>query len=93
MLDLRQLRFFIGVAEELHFGRAAARLYITQSALSRQIQGLEQALGVELLARDRRSVRLTEPGQLLLDHARELLAHSQQVEAAVRAAFGQNFPA
>lgn len=92
MLDLRQLRFFIGVAEELHFGRAAARLFITQSALSRQIQALEQTLGVELLARDRRSVRLTEPGQLLLDHARELLAHSQQVEAAVRTAFGQNFP-
>ena len=90
MLDLRQLRFFVGVAEELHFGRAAARLYITQSALSRQIQALELALGVELLARERRRVRLTEPGHLLLDHARALLAHSQQVEAAVRATFQQD---
>ena len=88
MLELRQLRLFIGVAEELHFGRAAARLYITQPALSRQIRSLEQALGVELLSRDHRRVDLTPPGRVLLEHARELLAHSQRVEAAIRSALG-----
>jgi DNA-binding transcriptional LysR family regulator len=84
VLDLRQLRLFIGVAEELHFGRAAARLFITQPALSRQIQALEQALGVLLLERDHHRVDLTPPGRVLLEQARELLAHSQRVEAAIR---------
>ena len=88
MLDLKQLRLFVGVAEELHFGRAAARLFITQPALSRQIRALEDALGVELLARDNRRVDLTPPGRVLLQHARELLAHSQRVEAAIRGAPG-----
>lgn len=73
-LDLRKLSYFVAVAEELHFGRAADRLYITQPVLSRQIRRLEQELDAELFVRTSRSVVLTEAGAHLLEESRALLA-------------------
>jgi DNA-binding transcriptional LysR family regulator len=73
-LDPRVLRYFVAVAEELHFTRAAARLYVAQQALSREIDRLERQLGVRLLARTTRRVALTPEGERLLVRARELLA-------------------
>lgn len=70
----RDLRYFIAVAEELHFTRAAERLYISQPALSKQLRLLEKALGTTLFDRDRRAVRLTAAGEALLPHARRVLA-------------------
>jgi DNA-binding transcriptional LysR family regulator len=73
-IDLRQLRYFVAVAEELNFRRAAERLHITQPPLSRQISELEAALGVPLLARSTKAVRLTPAGQAALPEFRALLA-------------------
>jgi DNA-binding transcriptional LysR family regulator len=73
-LDLRLLRHFVAVAEELHFTRAAARLYLAQQALSRDIARLERQLGVRLFTRTTRRVALTPDGERLLLRARELLA-------------------
>ena len=78
-IELRHLRYFVAVAEELHFGRAAARLRISQPPLSQQIQILEQQIGARLLARTNRSVNLTAAGQQFLTDARQILG---QVEAA-----------
>jgi DNA-binding transcriptional LysR family regulator len=77
-LDLRLLRHFLVVAEELHFTRAAARLYVAQQVLSRDIRRLEQQLGVRLLTRTTRRVALTAEGERLLVRARELLALHDQ---------------
>lgn len=73
MLETRELRYFVTVAEELHFSRAAERLGIAQPPLSRAIQQLERRLGVTLFERDRRGVALTGAGQTLLDEARTIL--------------------
>jgi len=73
-LDLRKLRYFVAVADGLHFGRAAEELYIAQSVLSRQIRRLERDLGADLLVRSSRRVELTEAGRQLLEEARPLLA-------------------
>jgi DNA-binding transcriptional LysR family regulator len=72
--SLEQVRGFVAVADELHFGRAAAKLKMTQPPLSRQIQKLERAVGAQLLARDNRRVTLTPAGQVFLIEARRLLA-------------------
>lgn len=83
-IELRHLRYFIAVAEELHFGHAAARLNISQPPLSQQIQILEQQIGARLFARTNRSVSLTEAGSQFLADSRQIL--SQVDDAAARAA-------
>ncbi|WP_329458711.1 LysR family transcriptional regulator [Streptomyces sp. NBC_01497] len=82
-IDLRKLRYFVAVAQELHFRRAAERLHIAQPVLSRQIRALESDLGAELLRRDRRSTELTEAGRRLLEDAPALLASAQAVRRRV----------
>lgn len=89
-LSLRSLRVFVAVAEELHFGAAAARLHMTQPPLSQGIRQLEASLGTELFSRTTRSVQLTVAGKVLLDRARQLLADSDATEhAVVRAGRGE----
>jgi len=78
-MELRQLRYFVAVAEELHFSRAAERLHVVQPAVSEQVRKLEEELGMRLLNRTKRTVSLTEAGAGLLTQARRVL---QQVEAA-----------
>jgi len=88
--DLRQARSFVVVAEELHFGRAANRLYVSQPALSRSIQQLEEAVGVALLERSTRRVRLTPAGDAFAAECRLALGHlGRAVNAAQNAAEGR----
>ena len=79
-VELRQLRYFVAVAEELHFGRAAERLHMSQSPLSRAIRELERELGLVLFVRTTRRVELTPAGTALLERARRALA---EIDAAV----------
>ncbi len=85
-LELRQLRYFVAVAEELHFGRAAERLHMTQPPLSQAIQGLEELLGAPLFLRNRRTVALTAGGEALLPEARRMLLQSGELPELVRRA-------
>ncbi|HET9147454.1 MAG TPA: LysR family transcriptional regulator [Acetobacteraceae bacterium] len=83
-MDLYQLRLFVAVAEELHFGKAAQRLGMLPSALGRHIRLLEEDLGTRLLARTTRSVALTADGAVLLDDARALLAEAERIRKRFR---------
>jgi len=84
MFTFDQLAGFIAVAEELHFGRAAERLNMTQPPLSRQIQKLEKSIGTELLERDNRKVQLTPAGNAFLDEARRLMALANRAPVTAR---------
>jgi DNA-binding transcriptional LysR family regulator len=83
-MDLFQLRCFVAVSEELHFGRAASRLHMTQPPLSRQIQLLEESVGVRLLERTSRSVRMTAAGEALYEDAIRILRLAQDAAATAR---------
>jgi acetyl esterase/lipase len=88
-IELRHLRAFVAVAEELNFGRAASRLYLSQPALSRQIRSLERHVGCDLLRRSTHGVELTVAGDALLDRARSLLHGVDDAVSATRAVGGE----
>lgn len=81
MIDLRQLRYFVAVAEEEHVGRAAALLHISQSPLSRQIAQLEEQLGLNLFERTQQRIRLTVDGRTFLAETKALLTHAKRLES------------
>lgn len=83
-MELRHLHYFIAVAEELHFSRAAERLHISQPPLSQQIQSLEEKLGVKLFERTKRQVHLTEAGKVFLERSYGVLAQLEQAIAATQ---------
>jgi DNA-binding transcriptional LysR family regulator len=83
-MELRHLRYFVAVAEELHFRRAAERLHVAQPAVSEQVRKLEEELGVKLLERTHRSVSLTEAGAVMLDEARVVLRLADAAQRAAR---------
>lgn len=85
-MELRQLRYFVTLAEELHFGRAAAREHIVQSALSQRLQRLERELGVILVERTTHHVQLSAAGAVFLIDARQILAHVERAAAAAQRA-------
>lgn len=85
-MELRHLRYFLAVAEELHFARAAERLHIEQSPLSRAIKELEEDLGAQLFVRTTRSTRLTRAGKLFLEHVPRVFTALQQARDSVKAA-------
>src|SRR6476620_1597387 len=83
-IDLRLVRYFVVVASELHFGRAAAQLFVSQPALSKQIKKLETQVGEQLLVRDSRHVDLTPRGQRFYDEAQQLLALADRLQRPTR---------
>ena len=85
-MELRHLRYFVAVAEELHFRRAAERLHVAQPAVSEQVRKLEQELGVRLFERTQRSVSLTPAGVAMLEEARHVLRHADVAREAARSA-------
>src|SRR5580658_1392598 len=88
-IELRHLRAFVAVADELNFGRAAARLYLSQPALSRQIRALERLVGCDLLRRSTHRVELTIAGEALLERARTLLRDVDEAVSATRSVGGE----
>src|SRR4029077_4074135 len=85
-MELRHLRYFVAVAEELHFRHAAERLHVAQPAVSEQVRKLEDELGVRLLNRDQRHVSLTVAGAALLPEARRVLHDAEVARLAARSA-------
>src|ERR1700754_3405741 len=81
MLDIRQLHYFVAVAEEEHVGRAAERLHISQSPLSRQIAQLEERLGLVLFERSQQRIRLTRDGRTFLEETKAFLRHANRLES------------
>ena len=88
-IELRHLRSFVAVAEELNFGKAATRLYLSQPALSRQISALERLVGCELLRRSTHRVELTLAGEALLDRARRILGYLDEAVSATQSVGGE----
>src|SRR5947208_5977607 len=89
-VELRHLRYFVAVAEMENVSRAAMqRLHVSQPSLSRQIRDLEDEMGVQLLERTAKSVRLTEAGRAFLDEARAILKHTDEAVGKVRAIAGK----
>src|SRR5262245_24191400 len=86
IIELRHMRYFLAVAEELNFGRAAEKLGIAQPNLSQQIKALEDIIGAALFDRTQRSVRLTTAGDYFMAEARETLAHAQTAMTMARRA-------
>src|ERR1700755_666020 len=88
-MDLRQLRYFVAVAEDLHFRRAAERLHVAQPAVSEQVRKLELDLGVQLFERPHRSVSWPDAAAALLDEARRVLRQTEVAREAARGATGR----
>ncbi len=88
-MSFHQLRTFVVMAEEGHMGRAAQRLHVSQPPLSRQLRALEDELGAPLFERTRRGMRLLPAGEVLLGHARTILAQIDHAVVAVRGATGE----